>query len=72
MIGIVRGYQLVISPHLGSSCRFSPTCSEYSILAFKKYGAVKGLVLTIHRVVRCNPWGGHGHDPPVWFGDGEK
>ncbi|NQV73592.1 membrane protein insertion efficiency factor YidD [bacterium] len=69
LAGLVRGYQLVISPHLGSSCRYSPTCSEYSIQALKKYGAIKGLILTIHRVVRCNPWGGHGHDPPIWFSE---
>jgi putative membrane protein insertion efficiency factor len=62
-IFLIKFYQLIISPLTGPSCRFTPTCSQYSIEAFKKYGAVKGLWLTIKRIARCNPWGGHGHDP---------
>ncbi|MDN3658423.1 membrane protein insertion efficiency factor YidD [Ferruginibacter paludis] len=62
-IWIIRLYQLIISPWLPSRCRFTPTCSQYGIEAFKKYGPLKGFWLTAKRVVRCNPWGGHGHDP---------
>ena len=59
----VKIYQYLISPMIGTSCRFSPTCSAYSIEALKKYGPIKGLYLAICRILRCNPWGGHGHDP---------
>lgn len=62
-IGLIRLYQLIISPWLGASCRYTPTCSQYGIEAFKKYGPLKGLWLTVKRVASCNPWGGHGHDP---------
>ncbi len=62
-IGIIRLYQLVISPWLGPSCRYTPTCSQYGIEALKKYGLIKGGWLTIKRIASCNPWGGHGHDP---------
>jgi len=67
LIGIVRIYQAVLSPHMGASCRFTPTCSEYAIKALTTYGAVKGFILATHRIVRCNPWGGHGYDPPRWY-----
>ncbi len=69
LIGLVRGYQLFISPHLPPMCRFQPTCSQYAILALRKYGVVKGLVLTVYRLGRCHPLGGHGYDPPRWFGE---
>lgn len=69
LVLVVRGYQLFISPLLPPSCRYTPTCSQYAILALKKYGFFKGIVLTTHRVLRCNPWGGHGHDPPRWYGE---
>lgn len=62
-IGLIRLYQLIISPWLGASCRYTPTCSQYGIEAFKKYGPLKGLWLTVKRVASCNPWGGHGQDP---------
>ncbi|MEO7316231.1 MAG: membrane protein insertion efficiency factor YidD, partial [Ginsengibacter sp.] len=52
-----------ISPWLGPSCRYTPTCSQYGLEAFKKYGPLKGGWLTIKRIARCNPWGGHGPDP---------
>jgi putative membrane protein insertion efficiency factor len=68
-IGVVRLYQLVISPHLGASCRFTPTCSEYAIQALRTYGAIKGFILATHRIARCNPWGGHGYDPPRWYSE---
>jgi putative membrane protein insertion efficiency factor len=69
MIGLVRAYQLVVSPHLASSCRYAPSCSAYSVQAFEKYGALKGLALTIWRLLRCAPWGKGGYDPPRWFGE---
>jgi putative membrane protein insertion efficiency factor len=62
-IFLIRIYQLAISPWLGSKCRYTPTCSQYGIDALKKYGPIKGLWLTAKRIARCNPWGGHGHDP---------
>ena len=69
LVLVIRGYQLFISPLLPSSCRYTPTCSQYAILALKKYGAFKGLILATHRLLRCNPWGGHGHDPPRWYSE---
>ena len=55
-----RGY---ISPMTPPSCRFVPTCSEYSIEAIKKHGPFKGLYLAVRRLLRCHPWGGSGYDP---------
>jgi putative membrane protein insertion efficiency factor len=69
LVGVVRVYQLGISPWFPPSCRYSPTCSQYAIVALREYGAVRGSVLAAWRVLRCNPWGGHGHDPPRWFGE---
>src|ERR1039457_7386847 len=57
-LGLIKLYQLVISPWLGPSCRYTPTCSQYAIEALNKYGPFKGIWLTLKRVVRCNPWGG--------------
>ena len=62
-IGLIKLYQLIISPWLGPSCRFTPTCSQYGLEAFKKYGVLKGFWLTIKRISRCHPWGGKGYDP---------
>jgi putative membrane protein insertion efficiency factor len=62
-IGMIKIYQLVISPWMGPSCRYTPTCSQYAIEAIKKYGILKGGWLAAKRILRCNPWGGHGHDP---------
>lgn len=69
LIGLVRGYQMLISPHLSSSCRYTPSCSQYAIQALTQYGAIKGTILSCWRVLRCNPWGGYGYDPPRWFGE---
>lgn len=63
LIGMVRFYQRVISPHKKSCCRYTPTCSEYAIQAIEKYGALKGSYLAVRRILRCNPWGGSGYDP---------
>ena len=69
LMGLVRVYQLIISPHLPSSCRYTPTCSNYAVQALQKYGAVKGTILAVWRILRCNPWARHGYDPPRWFGE---
>ncbi len=63
LVFVVRGYQILLSPHFGSQCRFSPTCSHYSIQALEKHGAIKGAYLTIWRLLRCNPWHRGGFDP---------
>ncbi|MEO7766444.1 MAG: membrane protein insertion efficiency factor YidD [Ferruginibacter sp.] len=63
LIGLIKLYQMIISPWLGSQCRYTPTCSHYGIEALQKYGPIKGLWLAIRRIARCNPWGGHGPDP---------
>jgi uncharacterized protein len=62
-IGLIRIYQLLISPILGPKCRFTPSCSHYGVQALKKYGLFKGSWLTIKRIARCHPWGGQGYDP---------
>ncbi|HEY0175785.1 MAG TPA: membrane protein insertion efficiency factor YidD [Pedobacter sp.] len=62
-LALIKFYQLFLSPLLGASCRFSPTCSQYGIEAIKKYGPFKGGWLTLKRIGRCHPWGAHGHDP---------
>ncbi|MBO5548222.1 MAG: membrane protein insertion efficiency factor YidD [Prevotella sp.] len=59
----IRFYQVAISPLLGPSCRFTPTCSEYARQALLKHGPFKGLYLALWRLLRCNPWGGSGYDP---------
>lgn len=62
-IFLVRIYQWFISPLLPNACRFTPTCSQYTIEALKKYGFFKGLWLGIKRISRCRPGGGSGYDP---------
>ena len=63
LIAIVKAYRLTLSPWLGSACRFTPSCSLYSIEALDKHGALAGTWLTAARIVRCNPWCQGGHDP---------
>ena len=63
LIGIVRGYRLLLSPWLGSACRFEPTCSAYSLQALERYGAAAGSYLTVRRLARCHPWCQGGLDP---------
>jgi hypothetical protein len=62
-IWLVRFYQIAISPYLPPSCRYTPTCSSYTLEALRKHGIFKGGWLSIKRIVSCNPWGGHGYDP---------
>ena len=63
LINLIKIYKFVISPILGNSCRFAPTCSEYSIDALKTHGFFKGLILSLKRILSCNPWGSSGFDP---------
>lgn len=62
-IVLIKFYKVCISPYTPASCRFTPTCSEYALQAFRKWGPFKGLYLTIRRLLRCHPWGGSGYDP---------
>ncbi|KAJ7559406.1 hypothetical protein O6H91_04G083700 [Diphasiastrum complanatum] len=68
-IALLKFYKSEISPYIPGSCRYVPTCSEYSMQAYKAYGFFRGTVLTFWRILRCNPWGGSGFDPPRWFDD---
>ncbi len=56
-------YRAAISPLLPPSCRYTPTCSKYTIEALKKHGPIRGSYLSIKRIISCNPWGGSGYDP---------
>lgn len=59
----IKIYQIIISPLLGPSCRFTPTCSQYAVEAIQKYGPFKGSWLSFKRILKCHPWGGSGYDP---------
>ena len=63
LMGLVRAYRLLLSPSIGSACRFEPTCSAYSLQVLEKHGAGWGSYLTLARLVRCHPWCVGGHDP---------
>lgn len=63
LMALIRGYQLAISPWLGRNCRFHPTCSQYTLEAIERHGALKGLWLGVRRVLRCHPFHPGGHDP---------
>ena len=63
LIGLVRFYQLAISPWTPPSCRYTPTCSHYAVEALDTHGTLRGAWLTLRRLLRCHPWGGHGYDP---------
>ncbi len=63
LMALVRGYRLLLSPSLGSACRFEPTCSLYALQALEKHGAGVGSYLTARRLVRCHPWCAGGPDP---------
>ncbi|MBK5213076.1 MAG: membrane protein insertion efficiency factor YidD [Flavobacteriaceae bacterium] len=60
---LIKGYQNFISPLLPSSCRYTPTCSHYSVEALQTHGLLKGGWLALKRIASCNPWGGSGYDP---------
>ncbi|MFL2695522.1 MAG: membrane protein insertion efficiency factor YidD [Gammaproteobacteria bacterium] len=59
----IKLYQILLSPLIGPSCRFTPTCSNYAIEAINKHGPFKGFWLAIKRISKCHPWGDSGHDP---------
>ena len=59
----IRWYQRAISPLLGPACRYEPTCSQYTLEAIERYGAVHGIWLGIRRLLRCQPWSAGGYDP---------
>lgn len=63
LIAVVKGYRLTLSPWIGSACRFTPTCSAYSLEALERHGAAAGSWLTVARIARCHPWCAGGHDP---------
>lgn len=63
LMALVRGYRLLLSPWLGSACRFEPTCSVYALGALERHGAAAGSWLTLRRLARCHPWCAGGHDP---------
>ena len=67
LIKIIKAYKFVISPLLGQSCRYLPTCSEYSIEALKEFGLIKGTLISLKRILSCHPikilGGGDGFDP---------
>lgn len=62
-LGLIRLYQMIVSPFKTPCCRFNPTCSEYARQAFLLHGAFKGAILTTKRVLKCHPWGDSGYDP---------
>jgi len=69
LLGLIRLYQLTLSPWLGNPCRYEPTCSHYAAEAIQRHGAVRGVWLAAKRLGRCHPWGGSGYDPvPVLDG----
>lgn len=63
LLGLVRGYQIALSPMFGPSCRFYPTCSNYAMEAIREHGALKGAMLAAVRLAKCHPWHPGGFDP---------
>lgn len=63
LVAAIRVYQRTLSHLIGRACRFTPTCSHYGVEAIQRHGALRGSWLTMCRLGRCHPWGGHGHDP---------
>tara|TARA_B100000674_G_scaffold457602_1_gene433149 strand:- start:321 stop:560 length:240 start_codon:yes stop_codon:yes gene_type:complete len=63
LVKLIKFYKYLISPLIGHSCRYLPTCSDYSIEALKTFGFFKGLSLSIKRILSCHPWGSGGFDP---------
>lgn len=63
VIKLIRFYQKRISPTLGSNCKYIPTCSQYTLEAVEKYGAIRGCLMGLYRILRCNPFSKGGYDP---------
>ena len=70
-IFLIKIYKLILSPILGPSCRYLPTCSEYSIEALKQFGLIKGTFKSVKRILSCHPWGKGGFDPVKKETEGE-
>jgi hypothetical protein len=72
MTGLIRVYQLALSPWLGTTCRYVPTCSAYALESIRRFGALRGGWLALRRIARCHPWAAAGADPVpgdyVWWG----
>jgi putative membrane protein insertion efficiency factor len=62
-VTLIKGYQTVLSPLLGSNCRYQPTCSQYAIDVITEWGSFKGSMLALKRILRCHPWSKSGYDP---------
>lgn len=62
-VGLIKIYQYILSPLLPATCRFYPTCSQYSLEALQKHGLFKGVKLAVKRISKCHPWGSSGYDP---------
>ena len=71
LLRLIRIYQIVLSPLLGRSCRFHPTCSEYAMEAIRTHGSLRGSWLATRRLGRCHPWHAGGHDPVPEIVDGQ-
>lgn len=69
---LIRGYRVLISPLFPPTCRFHPTCSQYAIDAIERYGAWRGSLLAVRRVLRCHPWHPGGYDPVPTLADNRK
>tara|TARA_B100001750_G_C15334602_1_gene509085 strand:- start:164 stop:421 length:258 start_codon:yes stop_codon:yes gene_type:complete len=63
LIFIIKAYQFFLSPLLKANCRYLPSCSEYSIIALREYGLVRGCYYSLKRILKCHPFGGDGYDP---------
>ncbi|NLM78286.1 MAG: membrane protein insertion efficiency factor YidD [Ruminococcaceae bacterium] len=63
LIALIRWYQRHLSPALGASCKYVPTCSQYALIAIERYGAMRGSLMAIWRILRCNPFSRGGYDP---------
>lgn len=63
LLGLIKAYRFFLSPWIGYHCRFHPTCSVYALTAIERFGAMRGLCLTIRRLLRCHPWHAGGFDP---------
>ena len=69
LLGLIRLYQLTLSPWLGMQCRYEPTCSKYAAEALERHGVRRGLWLAAKRLGRCHPWGRSGYDPVPTLGE---
>jgi len=72
LIKLILGYKFLISPLLGHSCRYFPSCSDYSVEALKEFGFFKGVYLSVKRILSCQPWGKGGFDPIKKINESKK